>query len=357
MDIFAEMEKRGHEQVIFNYDRATGLKAIIAIHDTSLGPALGGCRMWPYQSEDAAVEDALRLAEGMTWKVVASGLDYGGGQVVILADPATGKNEATMRALGRFIETLNGRFRAAEDVGTRAEDLALMRRETSYLMGLPSEYGGSGNTAEITAYGVIEAMRAALKHRFGSIDLEDRVVAVQGLGKIGLELSRKLKAEGATVIAADINPHAVGKAVAELGVEPADPWEILDTPCDIFAPCALGSVINHQTVDRLNCKIIAGSANNQLEDDGVAKRLTERGILYAPDFIANAGGILQVTDEFEGYREGRVRHRIKGIFDMLLQIFETAESEQRSTVEVALALVEERMRLVNHVRRIYTGQL
>lgn len=356
MDIFAEMKRRGHEQVIFNYDRVTGLQAIIAIHDTSLGPAVGGCRIWPYTSEEAALEDALRLSETMTYKAALAGIDFGGGKVVVLGEPEPEQRELWLRALGRFIETLHGRLWVGEDVGTSAEDLALMQRETRYVMGLPLAYGGSGDTGATAARGVIAAMEAALMHRYGSRSLEGRRVAVQGLGKVGLELTRQLVDQGAQVVAADINPHAVGKAVSELGIEPADPWTILETPCDILAPCALGGVIDEEGVGRLRCQIIAGSANNPLKDNQVAEKLRQRGILYAPDFIANAGGMIQLTDELDGFRAERVRHRVEAIYEILLQVFATAEREGRSTVEVALEMVEERLRLLTDIHRISLGR-
>lgn len=355
MDIFKEMERRGHEQVIFNYDRASGLKAIIAIHDTSLGPAIGGCRMLPYASETAALEDVLRLSEGMTYKAAAAGLDFGGGKTVIIGDPAQDKSEGMFRALGRFIETLHGRYTAGEDVGTSAEDFVFSRRETRHLVGLPKAYGGSGDTGDITAIGVINAMRAALMHRTGSDDLTDRRIAVQGLGKVGFHVARRAMEEGAHVIAADINPHVVGRVASELGIEPADPWAVLETECDIFAPCALGNVINGDTIDRLRCRIIAGSANNQLEDETFGIRLRDRGILYAPDFIANAGGLIQVADEIYGYRHDRVRHQVQGIYGVLLEIFREADEKGLATNVIAMQRVRQRLGQVHAIRRIHVA--
>ncbi len=352
MDIFDEMERRGHEQVIFNYDRASGLKAIIAIHDTTLGPALGGCRMLPYATEEAALTDALRLSEGMTFKAAAAGLDFGGGKAVILGDPAADKSEAIFRALGRFIDTLNGRYRTGEDVGTSEDDFVQSLRETNYLVGLPKAYGGSGDTGDNTALGVMQAMHAGLMHRFGSPSLKGRRVAVQGLGKVGYHVARHAVEEGAEVIGADINPHVVGRVSSELGIEPTDPWAVVETSCDVFAPCALGSVINRETVDHLECQVIAGSANNQLEDDKLADRLRERGILYAPDFIANAGGLIQVADEIQGYNPERVRHQIDSIYDLLLAVFKEADETGRSTMAVALDHVRKRLTYVHAIRRI-----
>ncbi|MHB1611529.1 MAG: Glu/Leu/Phe/Val dehydrogenase dimerization domain-containing protein [Sulfobacillus sp.] len=354
MEIFKEMERRGHEQIIFNYDKASGLKAIIAIHDTTLGPALGGCRMWPYSTEDAALEDVLRLSEGMTYKAAAAGLDYGGGKAVMIADPAQAKSEALFRALGRFIETLNGRFSTGEDVGTTGDDFVYSLRETKHLVGLPKAYGGAGDTGDITAEGVINAIHAALMYRFGNTSLEGRKIAIQGLGKVGYHVAKRALQEGGVVVAADINPQLVGKIVSELGIEPADPWAILETPCDVLAPCALGNVINEETIDKLQCQIVAGSANNQLKDPSFGDRLQERGITYAPDFIANAGGLIQVADEIQGYRSERVHHQVDNIYDLLLTVFHQAEATHQSTATVAMHMVEERIALYHAIHRIYT---
>ncbi|MDA8192442.1 MAG: Glu/Leu/Phe/Val dehydrogenase [Thermaerobacter sp.] len=354
MDIFKEMERRGHEQVIFNYDKATGLKAIIAIHDTTLGPALGGTRMLPYAAEDAALEDVLRLSEGMTYKAAAAGLDFGGGKTVILGDPAQDKSEGLFRALGRFVETLNGRYSTGEDVGTSEEDFLIALRETRHLVGLPPAYGGSGDTGDMTALGVINAMKAALMHKNGSSSLTGRRVAIQGLGKVGFHVAKRAVEEGAHVVAADINPHTVGRVASELGIEPTDPWAVLETRCDIFSPCALGNVINEDTAERLNCQIVAGSANNQLKDNSFGEALSQRGILYAPDFICNAGGLIQVADEVRGYHPDRVRHQVEAIYDLLLAIFREADAKGLSTTAVAMGRVEQRLSQVHAIHRIRT---
>jgi glutamate dehydrogenase/leucine dehydrogenase len=352
MNIFDEMERRGHEQVIFNYDRASGLKAIVAIHDTTLGPALGGCRMLPYATEEAALTDVLRLSEGMTYKSAAAGLDFGGGKTVIIGDPAQDKSEALFRALGRFLDTMHGRYRTGEDVGTSEDDFVQSLRETRYLVGLPQAYGGSGDTGDNTALGVLQAIHAGLMHRYGSASLKGRRIAVQGLGKVGYHVARRAIEEGAEVVAADINPHVVGRVVSELGVEPTDPWTVLETACDVFAPCALGNVISVETIDHLACQIVAGSANNQLEEDNLADRLKERNILYAPDFIANAGGLIQVADEIQGYNPERVKHQIESIYDILLAVFQESDASNRSTLAVALEHVQKRLGYVHAIRRI-----
>lgn len=355
MEIFEAMRKGGHEQLIFNYDKASGLRAIIAIHDTTLGPALGGSRMWPYESEDAAIEDALRLSQGMTYKSAAAGLDYGGGKTVIIGHPGHDKSEAMFRALGRFLETLGGRFITGEDVGTDGDDFVHAARETGHLVALPEAYGGSGDTGDVTAFGVVQAMRAALQHRFGSPDLTGRRVAVQGLGKVGRRVVARVVEAGAEVVVADIDPQAVGVVTSRYGVEPVDPWSVIETPCDILAPCALGNVITRDTVERIQCQVVAGSANNQLAEEALGERLRERQILYAPDFITNAGGLLQVADELQGYRPERVQHKVEAIFDFLVTLFKESDVRQIATNRLALTLVEERLSLYHNIHRIFNG--
>ncbi len=354
MDIFKAMALSGHEQLIFNYDRASGLKALIAIHDTTLGPAIGGLRMFPYASEGAAVEDVLRLSQGMTYKAAAAGIDFGGGNAVILGDPGSAKSEPLFRAFGRFLNTLQGRCIIGEDVGTNEFDLVQMAKETKYVLGLPKAYGGSGETGDMTALGVVTAMRAGLTQLYGSPSLQGRSVAIQGLGKVGYHLAQRCALEGAHVIAADMNPHLVGKVAAELSIEAADPWAILDTACDVLAPCAMGRVISADIAAKLSCKIVAGSANNQLESPEVAQILQERGILYAPDFIVNAGGLIQVANESGGYDEDRVRHQVENIFDLLLSVFQRSEEQQQSTVAIAMEIVRERMDTLESIHRIYS---
>jgi glutamate dehydrogenase/leucine dehydrogenase len=356
MEIFDAMRRHGHEQLIFNFDRATGLRAIIAIHDTTLGPALGGTRMWPYETEDDAIQDALRLSEGMTYKAAAAGMDFGGGKAVILGNPATDKHEALFRAFGRFVETLHGRFITGEDVGTDGDDFVHAAKETTHLVALPEAYGGSGDTGDITAFGVIQAMRAAMQHLHGNSDLVGRRVAVQGLGKVGRRVVARAVGAGAEVVVADIDPQAVGVVTAQYGVEPVDPWSILETPCDIFAPCALGNVITRDTVDKLNCQVVAGSANNQLAEESLGERLMARGILYAPDFVTNSGGFIQVAEELSGYRAERVQHRVEAIYDFLVTLFQESKTRGVATNRLALTLVEERLMLYHNIHRIWSGR-
>lgn len=352
VDVLAAMAEAGHGEVGFHHDPGSGLRAIVAIYDVALQPALAGCRMWPYRSEGEAVGDALRLAQGLTWKAAAAGLDYGGAQVVVVGNPETEKTPWLLRALGQCLHRMQGRVLMGEDVGTTAADLVEVSRETPYVVGLPVAYGGSGDTAEHTARGVIQAMRAALMHRYGNAQLRGRRVAVQGLGKVGYAVARAAKRLGAEVLAADINPQRVGRVGAELGVEPVDPWAILEVEADVLAPCALGGVLTARAVPRLGCRIIAGSANNQLADPEVARLLAERDILYAPDFVANAGGLIQVADEREpgGYSAERVRQRVDGIYDTLVRIFAEATRSGRSTWEVATEAAEQRLTMLRRLR-------
>ncbi len=342
-----------HEEVVFCWDRSSGLRAIIAIHDTSLGPALGGCRMWPYDTEEEALEDALRLSEGMTYKSAAAGCNYGGGKAVIWGDPETDKSEHLFRALGRFVESLRGRFITGTDVGTTPEDFVIAAQETSYLVALPEEYGGSGDTSIITAFGVWRGMKACAKETWGEDSLEGRTVAVQGLGKVGAKLVRHLVEEGARVIGSDVNEENVRRVAEQYGIEVVSPEEIYDVEADVFSPNALGGVINPSTLGRLKCKIIAGAANNQLSDDSLADELRARGILYAPDYVINAGGLIQAADELDGYVKERAFKKAAGIYQRLARVFQLAEENDVSTVVAANLMAKERIEKARELKRTY----
>ena len=307
MEILSQMSERGHEEIVFFQDKSVGLKAIIAIHDTTFGPALGGTRMYPYATEEEALNDVLRLSRGMTYKAVAAGLNLGGGKAVIIADPKKEKSELLFRTYGRFINSLSGRYITAEDVGTDVTDMEYVFMETDYVVGIESSHGGSGNPAPFTALGVFQGMRICLEKVFGDESFKNKVIAVQGVGQVGTHLIRRLKTAGAKIIACDIDKEKLQKAKEELGFDIIAEDEIYSTPCDIFVPCAMGAVINDKTVDKLKCKIIAGSANNQLERPEHADVLRERGILYAPDYVVNAGGLMNVYLELEGYSRMRER--------------------------------------------------
>lgn len=353
MNIFDAMKNLGHEELIFCHDKTTHLKAIIAIHDTTLGPALGGCRMWPYPTEDDAVTDALRLSRGMTYKSAVAGSNYGGGKSVIWADPAKDKSEGLFRAFGRFVAGLSGRFITGTDVGTTAADMVHVHRETPNIVALPEDFGGSGDSSIITAFGVWQGVKAAACEAFGSASLTGKTIAIQGLGKVGYKLARHLVDEQATVIATDINEAAVRVAVEELGITAVSTEEIYDCDCDIFSPNALGGVLNDHTIPRLKCRAIAGGANNQLQDeDRHSRMLAERGILFAPDYVVNAGGLIQVSEELGGYNRDRAYHRAHSIYDTLQSIFEIARQESISTTRAANILVERRIAELGAIQNI-----
>ncbi|GKV54173.1 leucine dehydrogenase [Sporosarcina sp. NCCP-2222] len=342
MELFKYMEKYDYEQLVICQDEASGLKAIIAIHDTTLGPALGGTRMWTYASEEEAIEDALRLARGMTYKNAAAGLDLGGGKTVIIGDPKKDKNPELFRAFGRFIEGLNGRYITAEDVGTTEEDMDLIHLETDYVTGV-SDAGSSGNPSPVTAFGVYKGMKAAAKEAFGSDSLEGKTVAVQGVGNVAYALCEYLHEEGAKLIVTDINKEAVQRAVDAFGAVAVDTNEIYSQDADIFAPCALGAVINDETIPQLKAKVIAGSANNQLKNSEHGDMIHEMGIVYAPDYVINSGGVINVADELAGYNRERALKRVAGIYDTIEQIFAISKRDSIPTYVAADRLAEERI--------------
>lgn len=311
MEIFKYLEKYDYEQVVICQDKESGLKAIIAIHDTTLGPALGGTRMWTYESEEAAIEDALRLAKGMTYKNAAAGLNLGGGKTVIIGDPKKDKNEALFRAFGRYIQGLNGRYITAEDVGTTVADMDLIHEETDYVTGISPAFGSSGNPSPVTAYGVYVGMKAAAKAAFGTDSLEGKTIAVQGVGNVAYHLCKHLHEEGAKLIVTDINKEAVQRAVDDFGAEAVGINDIYGVECDIYAPCALGATVNDDTIPQLKAKVIAGSANNQLKEERHGDQIHEMGIVYAPDYVINAGGVINVADELYGYNAERAMKKLK----------------------------------------------
>lgn len=359
IDIFEEMEKYGVEQIVFNYDKTSGLKAIISIHDTTIGPASGGCRMWDYETTDEAVIDAIRLSKGMTYKSALAGANFGGGKTVIIGDPKTDKNEMLFRALGRFVQTLNGRYYTGTDVGTNGEDFVYASQESDYLVGLPEEYGGGGGTALPTAYGVYMAMKAAAKKIYGNDSLKDLTVAIQGIGKVGSLLVEYLLEEEAKVVATAISEES-RRALKEkhTSVKIVLPDEIYGQECDVFSPCALGSVINDDTIGKLKCKIIAGCANNQLAEDRHGDILHEKGILYAPDFVINSGGLIQVSDPLEmgNVNIDRVMAKTKNIYNVVMSIFNLSEEEGIPTYKAANRLAEERIEAIGQIKRTYIGR-
>ncbi|MFI2130829.1 Leu/Phe/Val dehydrogenase [Lysinibacillus fusiformis] len=343
MEIFKYMEKYDYEQLVFCQDEASGLKAVIAIHDTTLGPALGGARMWTYASEENAVEDALRLARGMTYKNAAAGLNLGGGKTVIIGDPFKDKNEEMFRALGRFIQGLNGRYITAEDVGTTVTDMDLIHEETDYVTGISPAFGSSGNPSPVTAYGVYRGMKAATKEAFGSESLEGLKISVQGLGNVAYKLCEYLHNEGAKLVVTDINQAAIDRVVNDFDAIAVAPDEIYAQNVDIFSPCALGAILNDETIPQLKAKVIAGSANNQLKDSRHGDYLHELGIVYAPDYVINAGGVINVADELYGYNRERALKRVDGIYDSIEKIFAISKRDGIPTYVAANRLAEERI--------------
>lgn len=353
MMIFETMERLDYEQLVFCQDKASGLKAIICIHDTTLGPALGGTRMWNYRSEEEAIRDVLRLARGMTYKNAAAGLNIGGGKTVIIGDSRTEKSEELFRALGRFVQGLGGRYITAEDVGTNVQDMDWVRLETQFVTGVSSSYGSSGDPSPMTARGVWRGMKAAAKEVYGTANLSGKTIAVQGLGHVGRYLAQLLVKEGAKLIVTDVNSEAVQQVVDETGARAVKPEDIYSVECDIYAPCALGAVINDSTIPQLKCHIVAGAANNVLAEEKHGDRLHELGILYAPDYVINAGGVINVADELEGYNYERALKKVEGIYDNVTKVISIAKRDQIPTYKAADRMAEERIEKIGRVRNTF----
>ncbi|CAM3019893.1 Glu/Leu/Phe/Val dehydrogenase [Paenibacillus sediminis] len=343
MELFKTMMQDDYEQLVFCQDKQMGLKAIIAIHDTTLGPALGGLRMWNYGSEDAAIEDAMRLAKGMTYKHAVSSLNFGGGKSVIIGDPRKDKNQGMLRAFGRYVESLQGRYITAEDVGTTVEDMDIIYQETKYVTG-KSGKGSSGNPSPATAFGVYHGMKAASKEAFGTDSLTGRTIAVQGVGNVAFHLCKYLHEEGAHLVVTDINQEAVRRAVEQYGAIAVDPKDIYDVQCDIYAPCAMGATINDDTIGRLKAKVIAGSANNQLKEPRHGEQIHQMGIVYAPDYVINAGGVINIAEEWNGYDRERAYRKVKEIYNTVSQVFDISRREGIPAYLAADHLAEERIR-------------
>jgi valine dehydrogenase (NAD+) len=346
-----------HEQVVFANDQATGLKAIIAIHSTALGPALGGTRFYPYSSTDAAIEDVLNLSRGMSYKAALAGLDLGGGKAVIIGDPATLKSEGLLRAYGRFVQSLNGRYYTACDVGTNSLDMDDIARECSFVTGRTVAHGGAGDSSVLTAYGVFQGMRAAAEHVWGEPTLAGRAVGVAGVGKVGRHLVRHLVEDGATVVITDVHQPSIDAVRDEFPLVQAvaSTDELVASPLDVYAPCALGGALTDAVVDVLSAKIVCGAANNQLAHPGVEKQLEDRGILYAPDYCVNSGGLIQVADELEGFSFDRARQRAAGIYDTTHRVIELARVDGVPPAIAADRLAERRIHEVGRLRGIWLG--
>ncbi|WP_433331838.1 Leu/Phe/Val dehydrogenase [Spirillospora sp. CA-294931] len=344
-----------HEQVVFCQDEASGLRAIIAIYSTALGPALGGTRFYPYGSEEQALTDVLNLSRGMAYKNALAGLDLGGGKAVIIGDPNTDKSEALLRAYGRFVQSLNGRYYTACDVGTFSEDMDIVARESRFVTGRTVAHGGAGDSSILTAFGVYQGMRAAAESLWGSPTLRGKRVGVEGVGKVGHRLVEHLREDGADVVICDVNETAVERVRQrhpEVEVV-ADNDALVGTRLDVYAPCALGGSLDDDTVPRLTAKIVCGAANNQLAHAGIEKQLADRGILYAPDYVVNSGGVIQVADEIEGFDFERAKARATGIFDTTRKIFSLASDEGVPPAVAADRLAERRMSAIGRLRGIW----
>lgn len=351
MKVFELLSIDDFEQVVFCNDNASGLKAIIAIHNTTLGPALGGTRMWNYSSEEEALQDVLRLAKGMTYKNAAAGLNLGGGKSVIIGDPKKDKSEALFRTFGRYVESLNGRYITAEDVGTFEEDMDFIQMETNYVTGTSNSI--VGDPSPITALGIYYGIKASAKEVFGDDSLDNKTIAIQGVGQVAYNLCSYLHKENAHLIVTDINKEAVDRAVKEFNAEAVQPEDIYDVDCDIYSPCALGGTINDSTIKRLKAKAIAGSANNQLLEPHHGQVLFEKGIVYAPDYVINSGGVINVAEELTGYNENRVRKKIESIYHILLEVFQTSREKNIPTSQAADQIAEKRIEAIKNINHKY----
>jgi leucine dehydrogenase len=352
--VIGQMGLYNHEQILFCNDNATGLKAIIAIHNTVLGPSLGGTRMWNYNNEMEALNDVLRLSRGMTYKSSVAGLNLGGGKAVIIGDPKKIKNEALLRRFGKFVDSLGGKYITAEDVAMTSHDMEVIHMETDYVSGLPENMGGSGNPSPVTAYGVYVSMKASAKETWGSDSLSGKKVLVQGIGHVGEVLVEHLSKEGAKVYIHDISEERLKAVAAKYKAEVVSPDTMFDLDIDVYAPCALGATVNDDTLAKLKCKIICGAANNQLADEQKHGELVgKKGILYAPDYVVNAGGIINVYYELEGYNRERAMAHAEKIYATTSNIFQLAKKEGIPTYMAANRLGEQRIEAIAKINAIY----
>lgn len=353
IDVLSQMTNMDHEEVLFCQDKATGLKAIIAVHSTVLGPSLGGTRMWSYANEAEALNDVLRLSRGMSYKAAVAGLNLGGGKAVIIGDARTEKTEFSMRRFGKFVDSLGGRYITAEDVGMTTKDMEYISMETKYVAGLPKYMGGSGDPSPVTAYGVYMGMKAAAKTKWGSDSLTGKKVAVQGIGHVGEYLVGHLVKEGALVTISDIFQDRIDEVCRKYNVQGVFGDEIYDVDMDIYAPCALGATLNDDTLKRLKCEIVAGAANNQLKDEKIhMSQLDQKGIIYAPDFVINSGGIINIFPELSGmYNEERALAQTEKVYDVTMEVFNRAKKDGISTAEAAVIIAEERIAKVGKLNQ------
>ncbi len=351
-----KMYSMGHEEVVFFQDKSCGLKAIVGIHDTTLGPALGGTRLWSYASEEEALVDVLRLSRGMTYKNAISGLNLGGGKAVIIADPKN-KSEALFRSFGRFIESLNGRYITAEDVNTSVEDIEHIFTETNFVTGVAQTNGGSGNPSPYTALGVFRGIEASVTKAFGSRSLKGKTVAIQGVGSVGFELAKLLTEAGANIVYTDVNEKGIQRMRDSFPhAKFVSTSEIFSAACDVYAPCALGASINDETIPQLKAKIVCGAANNQLKEDRHGLILKEKGIIYAPDYLVNAGGVMNVSIEFEGWADSKSRRMIDTIYDKTLEVFRISDDQNIPVNKAADVMAENRIAAMKSIKTSYLGK-
>ncbi|MEK7263618.1 MAG: Glu/Leu/Phe/Val dehydrogenase [Bacteroidota bacterium] len=356
--MFDLLQEKDHEQVVFCSDKTSKLKAIIAIHNTTLGPSLGGTRMWMYKTTEEALVDVLRLSRGMTYKAAVAGLNLGGGKAVIIGDPNKDKTEAMFRSFGRYVEGLSGRYITAEDVGTSVKDMEYVRMESRFVTGIDKAMGGSGDPSPVTAFGVYVGIKASLNELYGSDSLEGKSIAIQGAGHVASFLCELLAKDGAKIYITDIYKEKVKSLVENFKAEYVEPDKIYDVNADVFSPCALGAILNDNTIPRFKFKIIAGGANNQLADETVhGKQLAERGILYAPDYAINAGGLINVAAELEGYQRERALSQAERIYDTLKRIYSISKQYGILTHEASSRLAEERLHAIARIKQIYAGQV
>jgi leucine dehydrogenase len=353
-EIFTQLGTYDHEQIVFCNDNSTGLKAIIAIHNTVLGPGLGGTRVWNYNNEAEAINDVMRLSRGMTYKAAISGLNLGGAKAVIIGDASKIKTEALMRKFGRFVENLNGKYITAEDVNTTTRDMEYVNMETDHVVGLPESMGGGGDPSPVTAYGVYMGMKASAKNVFGSDSLSGKKIAVQGVGKVGGHLLEFLHKEGASLYISDINKDILSHYAITLGATVVNGDEIYGLDVDVFAPCALGAVLNDANIEKLKCAIIAGAANNQLAEETIhGPALMKKGITYAPDFLINAGGLINVYQEHIGYNKETAYRQAQLIYDVTLEILKVSAADQIHTQKAAMNLAEKRINDISKLKSTY----
>jgi leucine dehydrogenase len=355
MKLIESLAESGHEQLVVFQDAGSGLKAIVAIHSTVLGPALGGLRMWPYTDEEQALREVLRYSKSMTYKAAAAGLNLGGGKAVLLGNPETDKSEGLFRSLGRFIDSLGGRFIVSEDIGTDVEDMDQILQETDHVVGVHQANGGSGDPAPFTALGTLHGIRACLQRRFGHTDVSKVSFAIQGAGQVGYNLAKHLRSAGAKVFVTDMNDERVEQVVDECGAEAVPMAQIYDVDATVFSPCAMSAVINEDTLPRLKCQIVAGGANNQLDSDALGTELEKRGILYAPDYVINAGGLINSALELDGYDQDRALRAVSKIYDIITRVFQIADREGIPSWLAAGRLAENRIAALARVKQPYVA--